>query len=248
MKRDRLPAIIRLPVADTARGLDRCLETGPRGLVLVALGLLTGWWIYVPCHELLHAAGCVATGGSVTRLELAPVYGGRILHRILTFVAADAGHPGRLAGFDTRGSDLVYLATDMAPFLLTLFPGVWALRKAGATARPFLFGVALPLALAPFLSLSGDAYEIGSILVTNLPPWSTGGLPAVLRGDDLLVAIARAHSVGGVRAPLGLGLAATLGMVWAIATYLAGAGLAALLGAAGTRPRLPRPNLIRTQR
>src|SRR6185312_11000133 len=48
-----------LPFRDAVRGLDRCLDTGIRGLALTALGLLAGWWLYVPLHELLHAAACL---------------------------------------------------------------------------------------------------------------------------------------------------------------------------------------------
>ncbi len=230
-----------IPLVDVASGLERCLESGPRGLVLITLGLLTGWWAYVPCHELLHAAGCVAAGGEVTRLEIAPIYGGRILHRVFPFVAAGTGHAGRLTGFDTRGNDLVYLATDLAPFLLTLFPGVWALRTAGRTSRAFLFGLALPVALAPFVSITGDAYEIGSILVTRLPPWSSGGWPVLLRGDDLFEKLSRVGATGGARAWIGLGLATALGVVWAFATYFAGAAIASL----DRQARIPSSSIFR---
>ena len=120
----------------------------------------------------MHAAACEATGGGVTRLEIDRLYGGALLARAFPFVVPASEYAGRLSGFDTRGSDLIYLATDLGPFLLTLFPGVWALRRAARARRAALFGAALPFALAPFLSLSGDAYEIGSILVTRLPPWT----------------------------------------------------------------------------
>lgn len=229
-------ALIGQPLTDTARGLDRCLDRGPRGLAFVVLGLVLGWWVYVPCHELLHAAGCVLTGGEVSRLEISALYGGSILHGLFPFVVVGEDYAGRLTGFDTRGRDLVYLATDLAPFLLTLFPGVWALRTAGAARRPLLFGLALPLGLAPFVSIPGDAYEIGSILITRLPPWSSGALAALLRGDDLVERFARVSAVGGVRAWSGFGLAITLGIAWAVATYLAGAAIATRLGARSVRP------------
>ena len=127
-------------------------------------------------HELLHAAACRASGGEVTRLEIDRLYGGALLARVFPFVVPASEYAGRLSGFNTRGSDLIYLATDLGPFLLTLFPGVWALRRAAAARSAALFGAALPFALAPFLSLTGDAYEIGSILATRLPPWAA---PAV---------------------------------------------------------------------
>ena len=41
---------------DAFHGLDRCLDRGWRALVLALLGLAAGWWVYVPLHELLHAA------------------------------------------------------------------------------------------------------------------------------------------------------------------------------------------------
>ncbi|HYU34655.1 MAG TPA: hypothetical protein VEW48_21090 [Thermoanaerobaculia bacterium] len=209
---------------DAFRGLERCLDRGFRGLVLVLLGLAVGWWVYVPVHELLHAAACLATGGAVTRLEIAPQYGGALLARVFSFVTAGGEYAGRLSGFDTRGSDLIYIATDLGPFLLTLFPGVWLLRRAGAAGRPVLFGLALPLALAPFLSLTGDAYEIGSILVTRLPPWGE-----VLRGDDL---VKKAQELAALPdAPWGgFVLAALVGLVWAVLTCAAGGAVARALG------------------
>ncbi len=219
------------PAADAWHGLERCLEGGWPALAWLGGGMLAGWWLYVPVHELLHAAACRLAGGEVTRLQIAPLYGGALLARLLPFVAAGGAYAGRLAGFDTRGSDLVYLATDLGPYLLTVFPGVWWLRRAARSAqgagsrgtgqepghrdgrampalppptagapggpgragarrgtharRAVLFGAALPVALAPFLSLTGDAYEIGSILVTRLAPWSSPAARTLLRGDDL---------------------------------------------------------------
>ena len=55
--------------------------------------------------------------------------------------------------------------------------------------RAFAFGASLPVALAPFLSLTGDAYEIGSILVTRLPPWTGPASRQLLRGDDLWLSV-----------------------------------------------------------
>lgn len=211
---------------DAFHGLDRCLDRGTRGLALALLGLAVGWWVYVPIHELLHAAACLAAGGEVTRLEVAPLYGGRLLARIFPFVVSGGEYAGRLSGFDTHGSDLVYLATDLGPFVLTLFPGVWLLRRAGTAGRPILFGLALPFALAPFLSLPGDAYEIGSILVTQLPPWDE-----TLRSDDL---VKKAEELAALPdAPWGgFALAALLGLAWAVLTCMAGGWVARVLGQA----------------
>lgn len=209
---------------DAFYGLDRCLDHGGRGFALALFGLVAGWWVYVPIHELLHAAACLAAGGEVTRLEIARHYGGGLLAEVFPFVAVAGEYAGRLSGFDTRGSDLIYLATDLGPFLLTLFPGVWMLRKAGAAGRPLLFGLSLPLALAPFLSLTGDAYEIGSIVLTSL-----SAAPEALRGDDIFK---KANELAALpRAPWsGFFLAALLGVAWAAMTCAAGGLVARALG------------------
>ncbi|MFL6231500.1 MAG: hypothetical protein ACJ76N_00030 [Thermoanaerobaculia bacterium] len=225
-----------VPFTDVLNGLDRCLDRGARGLLLAALGLLAGWWIYVPVHELSHAAACRATGGEVTRLEIDRIYGGALLARALPFVVPASQYAGRLSGFDTRGSDLIYLATDLGPFLLTLFPGVWALRRAAAAGKAALFGAALPFALAPFLSLGGDAYEIGSILATRLPPWTAPAARSLLRGDDLGKKIGALAAIPG--APWGGALLAVLlGALWAFLTYGLGSGIARALG----QPPVPGP-------
>ncbi|HEV7508990.1 MAG TPA: hypothetical protein VGS07_29210 [Thermoanaerobaculia bacterium] len=221
-----------LPVRDALLGLDRCLDSGLRGLAFVALGLFAGWWLYVPLHELLHAAACRVAGGQVSRLEIEALYGGALLARMFPFVVPASDYAGRLSGFNTRGSDLIYLATDLGPFVLTLFPGVWALRRAAAARRPLLFGVALPFALAPFLSLTGDAYEIGSILVTRLPPWAAPAVRELLRGDDLGKKVSTlAGMVGPVGAPWGgAALAVAIGVLWAFLTYGLGSAVARRLG------------------
>ena len=227
--RQRLLQPLLAPLTDAFHGLDRCLEGGARGLLLAALGLVAGWWIYVPVHELLHAAACRAAGGAVTRLEVDRLYGGALLARAFPFVVPASAYAGRLSGFDTRGNDAIYLATDLGPFLLTLFPGVWALRRAAAAGRAVWFGAALPFALAPFLSLGGDAYEIGSILVTHLPPWAAPAVRSLLRGDDLFKKLGELASMPG--APWGGALvAALLGVAWAFLTYGLGDALARALG------------------
>lgn len=213
------------PFREVLRGLDRCLERGPRGLAVVLLGLAVGWWVYVPAHELLHAAGCLVAGGRVERLEIDGMYGGALLARVFPFVVSGSEYAGRLSGFDTRGNDWIYLATDLAPFVLTL-PGVWLLRRASFSRRAFAFGASLPFALAPFLSLTGDAYEIGAIAVTNLPPWTASSL---LRGDDLLRKAGELAGTSG--APWAAFILASLfGLTWAYATWWTGAWVAHGLG------------------
>jgi hypothetical protein len=222
-----LPSLLRRPWIDLWHGLERSLGGSAAGLLRVAAGMLVGWWIYVPVHELCHALACIAAGGQVTVLEVDHLYGGALLARFFPFVVAGSDYAGRLSGFDTFGKDWIYLATDLGPFLLTVFPGVFLLRVGGALGRGFLFGLALPLALAPFLSLLGDAYEIGSIVVTWIPPWRAHA--EALRGDDLLLQISQVWG-GGLTLRLGVTLAALVGVVWAWLTYELGAGVARLLG------------------
>lgn len=226
-----LGSALALPARELLAGLDRVLGAADGGggvrLGLVFAGVLVGWWLYVPVHELLHAAGCVLAGGSVSRLEIAPLYGGTLLARALPFVVSGGDYAGRLSGFDTRGSDWIYLATDVAPFGLTVFPGVWLWRLAARRRRGLAFGLAMPLAVAPFLSLPGDAYEIGSLLITRLPAWQ--GL-AVLRGDDVFL---RAAAVGADPSPrlwAGLIAAQGVGLLWGLLMYALGALLARRLG------------------
>ncbi len=224
-----LRSLLLTPFTDAFHGLDRCLDRGVRALLLAAAGLAAGWWLYVPLHELLHAAACRAAGGGVTRLEIDRLYGGALLARVFPFVVPASEYAGRLSGFNTRGSDLIYLATDLGPFLLTLFPGVWALRRSAAAGQAALFGAALPFALAPFLSLGGDAYEIGSILATRLPPWASPALRQLLRGDDVAKKLGElAHLPdppwGGAL------LALLLGIAWAFLTYALGGAVARALG------------------
>ncbi|HZF10930.1 MAG TPA: hypothetical protein VFE33_19245 [Thermoanaerobaculia bacterium] len=221
-----------LPARDLLRGLDRCLDAGFRGLLAVAAGLLVGWFLYVPLHELLHAGACLAAGGAVSRLEIDPLYGGGLLARVFPSIVPASAYSGRLSGFDTHGSDAIYLATDLGPFLLALFPGSWALRRAACARRPLLFGLALPAALAPFLSLTGDAYEIGAILATHLPPWSAPALRQLLRGDDLLKKVQELAALPspGVAPWGGVALAALAGVLWAFLTYKLGDRVARALG------------------
>lgn len=217
------------PFHDVLSGLDLSLEQGARGLLFVGLGLAAGWWLYVPLHELLHALACVATGGTVSRLEIDALYGGRLLALVFPFVSSGSEYAGRLSGFSTGGSDLIYLATVLGPFVLTLWPGVWALRRAARRRRAALFGASLPFALAPFLSLPGDAYEIGSILTTRLPHWSGAATAALLRGDDVFK---KAQEVAAVGAPPWGGFAAAiaLGLLFALAAWSAGSLAARLAG------------------
>ncbi len=168
----KLKYILFLPFEDFLSGLDRAIgKSAPVNVALVVLIFVVTWWIYVPIHELCHAFGCILGGGTVTELEISPKYGGAILQKIFPFVSSGSEYAGQLTGFDTGGNDLTYLLTDFFPFLLTVLIGVPLLRSAprstplGAAVR---LGISLPIAFAPFISFSGDYYEMGSIIVSRI--------------------------------------------------------------------------------
>ena len=180
----------------------------------------------MPLHELAHTFGCLAAGGEVTRLEIAPEYGAAWLARWLPFIAVGSDYAGQLTGFDTGGRDSVYLATVLAPYLLTLFPGIPALllcaQRAGLAASAG-FGASLPWALAPLLSLSGDYYEAGSILASRAGAVLTDRgefAVAIWRGDDLFRLVADLSARGALDGVNSAGIAAglVLGTVLALAT------------------------------
>ncbi len=222
--------IARLPVDDYLAALDVAVRP-PRAAVFAAIAVagVVSWWIYVPIHELLHAAGCLLGGGEVTRLEIDPMYGAAWLQRWFPFVAVGSDYAGQLTGFDTRGSDLTYLLTDFLPFVLTIVIGVPLLRAAarqddqmGSALR---LGAALPIAFAPFISLPGDYYEMGSILATRAAALFSPGFDLQRwRSDDIfrLIEQLRASGTATVSDVVGVGAALLIGAVLAFATYAAG--------------------------
>jgi hypothetical protein len=184
--------VVAQPLNDYLAALSVCLSTISFGRVLiVALAFVASWWVYVPVHELAHALGCLLTGGTVTRLEIDPLYGAAFLQKVFPFVAVGSAYAGQLTGFDTHGNDLTYLATDFCPFLLTILVGIPLLRSVSAdSGRPLLacakFGAALPVAYAPFVSIAGDYYEMGSIIVSRcVDLWSPSFPVERWRSDDL---------------------------------------------------------------
>jgi len=203
-----------------------------RGIAAAMAGTLVSWWIYVPVHELLHVLGCVATGGTVERLELSPEYGAAWLAMIFPFVAVGSDYAGQLVGFDTRGSDLTYGATVFAPYVLTILVGVPLLREVGrrgrAGAGPCAWvGVAIPPAFAGFAGVVGDFYELGSIPTSRAAAalgW--GPDPMQWRSDDLVL-LAREFLGRGARPADFAGVLAgfTLGTLCAFATYWLGVWL-----------------------
>ena len=221
--------VLLLPLDDYRAALRVCLGR-PRAhaVALTGAAFVLSWWVYVPVHELCHALGCVLAGGAVTRLEIDPLYGATLLQRVFPFVAVGSAYAGQLTGFDTHGNDLTYLATDFCPFLLTLLVGIPVLRSIRPRpARPLLacvkFGAALPVAFAPFISITGDYYEMGSILVSRFVAlWSPSFPLQRWRSDDffkladhvLRAPGASLGDVAGVSASLLLGIALVFATYW----------------------------------
>jgi hypothetical protein len=225
----RLLALLRLPLDDYLAGLEillrgRSLAAG----LLAVVAAVAAWWIYLPAHELLHALGCVAGGGTVTRLEIDAMYGAAFLQRIFPFVTVGSAYAGQLTGFDTHGNDGTYLLTDALPYVLTVLIGVPALRAAGrrppGVGQAMLFGAALPVALAPFISLAGDYYEMGSIVISRLVAAFVPALPLERwRSDDLALLVDRLHGLDpGLLDAVGVTVSALLGIALAFLTYAAG--------------------------
>lgn len=226
----RAPALLRLPLDDYLAALDALLRgrSWTAALATVAAAV-AAWWIYLPAHELLHALGCVAGGGTVTRLEIDAMYGAAWLQRVFPFVAVGSRYAGQLTGFDTHGNDLTYLLTDALPYALTVAIGVPALRAAGrrppGIAQALLFGAALPVALAPFISLAGDFYEMGSIVVSRLVAGAVPGFaPERWRSDDLALLVEHLRGLEpGALDVAGVAASGVLGIALAFLTYAAGA-------------------------
>ncbi len=170
--------------------LSFCLQGKRTGWVYITVFFLLSWWVYVPVHELMHAFGCILAGGSVGRLDLAPLYGAELLEKVFPFIHSGSEYAGQLKEFDTGGSDIVYLVTVFSPYLLTVFPGVPLIRRVHASKSPLRgsikLGLAMPFAFAPFVSMTGDFYETGSIVTTRLASEITSGLDVSRwRSDDL---------------------------------------------------------------
>jgi hypothetical protein len=222
-----LIAWLRLPLDDYLRALRACLDGFQGGrIALIATTLVAGWWVYVPVHELAHALGCFTTGGQVSRLDIDAVYGAAFLRNIFPFVSVGSEYAGRLSGFDTGGSDLVYLATDFCPFLLTILIGVPLLQSAAWPGqRPLVacmrLGASLPVAYAPFISVTGDYYEMGSILVSRMAALADPSFDvARWRSDDLVKLTGELWAgTGTLFDAAGLAASFVLGTVLMFGTY-----------------------------
>lgn len=235
MARRKEYGIIRLltePLHDYLAALNICLGRFKIShLAAIILSFAVSWWIYVPVHELFHALGCIIGGGQVSRLELAPVYGADFLKNFFPFVESGSKYAGRLSGFDTRGSDLTYLLTDFFPYMLTILLGVPLLksvssRNPASLTGSIIFGISLPLAYAPFISVTGDFYEMGSILVSRVAALLVPSVsPERWRSDDLFRLTERLFFSDGVQwVPDSIGVVASflLGVVLIFAVYWAG--------------------------
>ena len=236
--------MVREPLDDYLAAIDRLRDAGMGIVVAFALALVTlvvTWFAYVPLHELLHAWGCLAAGGSVSRLDIAPEYGGAWLATIFPYVRSGSEYAGQLSGFDTHGSDVTYLSTVLAPYLLTMLIGVPLLKwvgsgaapqsaaRAGAPgvsspALPVLLGVAVILAYAPMISLTGDYYEAGSIVVSRVAHLVDSSIPtASWRSDDLPKLVSSLHASGAMVGDwIGIGASFLAGVTLAWLTYRIG--------------------------
>lgn len=162
--------LLKIPIDDVLVSMEKLAmaHSPKRALIITTIALVATWFIYVPIHELLHVAGCVIPGGTVSQLELSPMYGAALLKPFFPFITSGSDYAGRLSGFDTQGSDLIYLSTCFAPFLLSIVPGVLLLRWCSRKPRPVLLGMGVVIGLAPFYNLIGDYYEMGSIITTRI--------------------------------------------------------------------------------
>ncbi len=230
----RTAALALTPLLDWLAALER-LPGGPRitDLVWAGLGLVAGWFMYVPIHELLHAAGCSLSGCTVETLEIAPQYGAAWLQQWFGFIQVGSDYAGRLSGFDTHGSDLRYLATVALPFALTLWPGIPLLRLCGRrqigprAVHALVCGAAIPMAFAPLVSIPGDYYEMGSIIVSRLAAalGYADGI-ALWRSDDLPLLIGQRLGSGGIIDAIGIGTSLLVALILVAATYALGVWIA----------------------
>jgi multidrug transporter EmrE-like cation transporter len=154
--------------------------------------LIAGWFVTVPIHELLHVAGCLISGGDVMELTIQPMYGGTLLSRVFSFVSPGGDYAGQLKGFDTGGNDVCYFITVLFPFLLTIFFGFSLLSLAARSGYPLWHGIGVVHTILPIASITGDYYEMGSIVMTRILGYLPGSDQAELfRGDDLPLVFSR---------------------------------------------------------
>jgi hypothetical protein len=112
------------------------------------------------------------------------------------------------------------------------------LRAAGRpdlrpNAQALLFGAGLPIAFAPFISLTGDYYDMGSILVSRVASWLDAGLVLTRwRSDDLFKLAGQLFGTDGTGTALdalGLALSFLVGAALALGTYALGVAFSQML-------------------
>lgn len=154
----------------TLSSLEAVLQQGRWSFALLPISLVVVWHVYVPIHELLHVAGCVLMGGTVNELALQPQYGVRLLQHMFPFIVIDEGgvYAGRLTGFATPNR-WSYTVVDLFPYLPSVL-GITLLEWARRRRSTLLFAAGFVLAYVPWISLTGDFYELASLATAPLAP------------------------------------------------------------------------------
>ncbi|MGH7884478.1 MAG: hypothetical protein ACRENO_02140 [Thermodesulfobacteriota bacterium] len=218
------------PINDYGNALAACFSKfSYLNIFFLVLAFVISWWIYVPVHELLHAFGCFITGGEVTELAISKNYGAALLKQYFPFVKVGSDYAGQLTGFNTHGNDLIYLAADFFPFLLTIFIGVPILKstfKSKPLKASIKLGISLPIAFAPFISIIGDYYEMGSILVSRIfSLFNSAFALDRIRSDDVFKIVdellIKGQNADGLDY-FGITFSFILGVLLAFLTYLLG--------------------------
>jgi hypothetical protein len=240
--------LLKLLIQEPLTDLEKCLNhlaDGPRpqrALLVSVVAMIPTWFLYVPIHELMHAGGCMVSGGTVTKLEISPQYGGTLLAEWIPWVVSGSDYAGRLSGFDPAGSDWTYLATVFAPFLLTVLFGVAIIKMCAKQRRPILMGIGIVIGLAPYYNVIGDYYEMASIMVTAAVTSLAGGGEGIafqtIRSDDVFKLFGTLFTApselglsgaGAVSAGIALALLSQLlAVVLAFITYAMGSAFAGL--------------------
>ena len=92
---NKIKTILALPFEDFFSGLESCLTRfSPLIILALIISFILSWWIYVPFHELGHAFGCILGGGTVSKLEISPMYGASLLKEIFPFVSVGSEYAG----------------------------------------------------------------------------------------------------------------------------------------------------------
>jgi hypothetical protein len=222
--------LLALPFEDLLSGLDNCFSKFSALYIAAAIiSFLVSWWVYVPLHELGHALGCILGGGNVSKLEISPMYGAALLKEIFPFVSVGSEYAGQLTGFDTKGNDLIYLLTVFLPFLLTIFIGVPLLRsvpRSTPIAAEIKLGLGFPIAFAPFISFSGDYYEMGSIIISKIANLISPTIEMIRwRSDDVFKLVEELFFNGnfyGITDVAGVTVSFLLGIILIYITYMLG--------------------------